>query len=203
MKVLKSMTFKTVGVMLGLAMFTLTSCKNEPATDNVEDTTIEENAGVEEEAASEINDAQIAHIVVTANQIDVDYGKVALEKSENEDVRHFAQTMIQDHEAIIKSASDLAEKLGVTPEDNPTSQSLLEGQKVQNEAVSGLTGLEYDKAYINNEVAYHEAVIDAVKTVLIPNTQNEELKGALESVMPNLEHHLEMAKEARERINQL
>lgn len=147
------------------------------------------------------SDAQVASIVVVANQIDVDYGKIALQKSDNETVKKFAQTMINDHEDIIKSASDLAGKLGVTPDDdNDITKSLQNQSKEMTEKLEGLSGDAFDKAYIDNEVSYHDAVIDAVKNVLIPQTENDELKQALIDVSPLLEHHLEMAKEDQEEI---
>src|SRR3954466_13810351 len=72
-------------------------------------------------------DPQIAHIVVTANQVDIDAGKLAKGKTKNKDVKAFAQQMITDHSAVNKQATDLAAKLKVKPESNPTSESLKKG----------------------------------------------------------------------------
>jgi putative membrane protein len=52
------------------------------------------------------------------------------------------------------------------------------------------SGAAFNKAYINNEVAYHKAVIAAVETVLIPETDNSELKQLLQEVVPALKAHL-------------
>lgn len=141
-----------------------------------------------------LSDPQIAHAGVTANQIDVNYGKIALEKSKNQDIRHFAETMIKDHEGVIKQAADLAAKLGVTPADNAMSKALNEGAVKETKALRALNGAAFDKAYIDNEVAYHEAVINAVKTVLIPQTQNAELKKLFVTIAPVLEAHLAHAQ---------
>ena len=150
--------------------------------------------------ANALTDPEIASIAVTANQIDVDYGKIALQKSTNAETKKFAQTMIDDHTAIIGQATALAQKLNLTPEDNPTSQSLLDGAKKTKDNLNSMNGLSFDKAYINNEVSYHEAVISTVKDKLIPQTENAELKELLESALPLLEHHLAMAKEAQTKI---
>lgn len=145
--------------------------------------------------APQLTDPEIASVAVTANQIDVNYGKIALKKSKNADVRKFAQTMIDDHTSIIKQAVALATKLGVTPKTNAVTKSLLDGEKKTKKMLkSTKKGKAFDKAYIDNEVAYHEAVISAVKNVLIPQTQNAQLKALLKKVMPLLNHHLEMAK---------
>lgn len=140
------------------------------------------------------NDAQIAHIVVTANTIDVDYGKIAVEKTNNVKVKEFAETMIRDHSAVNKQASELAAKLGVTPADNDTSKSLVDGSKTETEKLNSLSGAEFDKEYVTNEVNFHTAVIDALDKVLLPNTSNSELKALLEAGRPIFIAHLEHAK---------
>ncbi len=145
----------------------------------------------------QLTDPEIASVAVTANQIDVDYGNIALKKAKNADNLKFAQTMIDDHTSIIEQAVALAKKLGVTPKDNAVTQSLLDGAKKMKKTLNSKKGKTFDKAYIDNEVSYHEAVISTIKDVLIPQTQNAELKNLLQSVMPLLQHHLEMAKTAQ------
>lgn len=144
--------------------------------------------------APKLTDPEIAHVAVTANQIDVDYAAIAKEKSKNKDVLQFAATMAKDHTGVIKQASELAAKLGVTPKDNAMSKSLKEGEAKTSKMLRSLNGAAFDKAYIDNEVAYHKAVIDAVKNVLIPQTQNAELKNLLVSVAPVLDAHLAHAE---------
>lgn len=149
------------------------------------------------QSSDKLTDPEIASIAVTANQIDVDYGKIALQKASNDEVKRFAQTMINDHTAVIEQAVALAKKLNVTPKDNAITQSLLKDSKAIMKDLNSKKGKEFDKAYIDNEVTYHEAVISTIKTVLIPQTSNSELKELFQSVMPALEHHLEMAVRAQ------
>ena len=151
-------------------------------------------AGAFAQDAPKLTDPEIAHVGVTANQIDVNYGKLALEKSKNKDIRHFAETMIKDHEGVIKQATELAAKLGVTPADNAMSKSLKQGEVAEMKKLRALNGVAFEKAYIDNEVAYHKAVINAVKTVLIPQTQNADLKNLFISISPVLDSHLEHAE---------
>lgn len=141
-----------------------------------------------------LTDAQIAHIAVTANQLDVAAARQALDRSSSDEVRAFAQTMIRDHEAVIAQAMSLAKDLGVTPVDNDTSRSLSAEAGAIREKLSKLKGSEFDRAYIDNEVAYHQAVIDAVRNTLIPATHNARLKKLLQDVLPALEAHLERAR---------
>jgi putative membrane protein len=139
-------------------------------------------------------DPQIAAIVVTANQVDIDAGKLALTKAKSPDVKKFAQLMITDHTGVNKSATELVTKLHVTPESNPTSQSLQKGGDDNLAALKKLSGSAFDKAYVDHEVAYHQAVLDAMDTTLIPNAQNAELKALLVKVRPAFAAHLDHAK---------
>ena len=140
------------------------------------------------------SDPQIAHIVVTANQIDVDAGKVAKSKSKTKDVQDFAQQMITDHTAVNKQAGALAKKLGVKPEDNDTSKALQKGASENMANLKKLSGAQFDKAYVDHEVAFHEQVLNAIDKVLVPSAQNAELKGLIEKVRPAIQAHLDHAK---------
>ena len=139
-------------------------------------------------------DAQIAHIVVTANQVDIDAGKLAASIGGNGDVKKFGQQMVTDHAGVNKQATELVTKLKVTPEDNPTSKSLKADGDKNIAKLKTLKGAAFDKAYVDNEVAYHQAVIDAIDKTLIPGAQNAELKALLVKVRPAFVAHLEHAK---------
>ncbi len=146
------------------------------------------------ETPAKPTDPQIAHIAYTAGLIDVEAGKLALEKSQNEEVRAFAQKMVGDHTAVNDQALALVKKLNVTPEDNPTSQSLTKEAEAAREKLAGLTGTAFDKAYVENEVAYHKSVNSALSTTLIPNAQNSELKSLLQNGLNVFEVHLDHAE---------
>jgi putative membrane protein len=145
-------------------------------------------------------DAQIAHIVVTANQVDIDAGKLAESKGTNKDVKAFGKQMVTDHTGVNKQAVALVTKLKVTPEDNPTSQSLKSGGEENIKHLKTLKGAEFDKAYIDHEVAYHEQVLDAIDKTLIPNAKNEELKALIIKVRPAFVGHLEHAKQIQAKL---
>jgi putative membrane protein len=145
-------------------------------------------------SAQSVTDAQIAAIVVTANQVDIDAGKLAASKTNTPEVKKFGQQMVTDHTAVNKQATALVTKLKVTPEDNPTSQSLKSGGDKNIANLNGLTGAAFDRAYVDNEVTYHQAVIDAIDKTLIPSAKNAELKALLVKVRPAFVAHLEHAK---------
>lgn len=144
--------------------------------------------------AGEMTDAQIASIVVTANQVDVDAGALVASKTNNAEVKSFAELMVTDHNAVNRAATELVTKLKVTPEDNPTSQSLKAGGEKNLAALKALDGAALDKAYVDHEVAYHQQVVEALDKLLIPGATNEELKSLLVKVRPAFVAHLDHAK---------
>ncbi len=144
--------------------------------------------------APNLSDPEIASVAVTANQIDINYANIALKKSTNTEVLNFATTMARDHKGVIDQAVALVNKLGVTPKDNPVSRKLNAGADKTKKTLLAKSGASFDKAYIDNEVAYHKAVIAAVDGVLIPQSSNAELKQLLQNVLPALKAHLQHAE---------
>ena len=140
------------------------------------------------------DDAQIAAIVVTANQVDIDAGKFAEDHASKADVKAFARLMVTDHTAVNQSATELAGRLHLTPEDNPTAQSLKQGGEDNIANLRTLSGAPFDKAYVDHEVAYHEAVLSALDGTLIPNASNADLKALMVKVRPAFVAHLEHAR---------
>jgi len=146
------------------------------------------------------NDAQIAHIVVTANQVDIEAGKVAQTSGQNAEVKAFGKQMVTDHTAVNKQATALVTKLKVKPEDNPTSQSLKSGGDANVKNLKTLKGAAFDKAYVDQEVTYHQQVLDAIDKTLIPNAKNAELKALIEKVRPAIDGHLQHAKQLQAKL---
>ena len=139
-------------------------------------------------------DPQIAHIAYTAGVIDIAAAKQALAKTANKDVKAFAEDMVRDHEAVNKQALDLVKKLKVTPEDNDTSKTLSKNAAAKLAELAKLTGSDFDKAYVANEVAYHKAVDSALETTLIPDTTNAELKSLLQTGLKIFQGHEQHAE---------
>ena len=141
-----------------------------------------------------ISDAHIAAIVVTANQVDIDAGQLALSRSTNEKVKTFAQLMVTDHTGVNKAATELVTRLKVTPQTSPTSEALKAGGAKNLAHLKTLKGAEFDRAYINHELAYHQQVIEALDKTLIPGATNAELKALLIKVRPAFIAHRDHAK---------
>lgn len=150
--------------------------------------------------APNLTDPEVAHVAVTANTIDIDAGKLALSRSKNSDVRAFAEMMVRDHGAVNARASALANKLNVTPKANAVSQSLDNGAAEARARLEKLNGKAFDQAYMEREIAFHQAVLDALDGVLIPTTENAELKQLLVEVRPAIAAHLEYARQVDAKV---
>ncbi|MBW3630333.1 MAG: DUF4142 domain-containing protein [Gemmatimonadetes bacterium] len=145
-------------------------------------------------SSTAMSDADIAAIVVAANGIDVQMGELALSRSVHTEVRKFAQQMITDHNAVNQAAVALVTRLGVTPTENGTSTSLRAGAEQTRVRLSGLSGAAFDRAYVDNEVAYHQTVLNALDNALVPNARNAELRSTLVGVRPAFVAHLQHAQ---------
>lgn len=152
-------------------------------------------------AADKLSDPQIAHVAYTAGDLDIKAAQQALEKSKNKEVRAFADNMVKDHSAVNEKALALVKKLHVTPEDNDTSKSLVRDADKRRAELAKLSGAAYDKAYVENEVAYHKAVNGALSKTLIPSSQNAELKGLLETGLKIFEGHEQHAEHLAGEMN--
>jgi putative membrane protein len=143
---------------------------------------------------AKLNDPQIAHIAYTAGEIDIKAAKQALDKTSNKEVKQFAQDMVRDHTAVNKQALALVKKLKVTPEDNDTSRTLSKQASDKLAELAKLKGAAFDKAYVENEVAYHRMVDNALETQLIPSSSNSELKGLLQTGLKIFQGHEQHAE---------
>lgn len=149
---------------------------------------------------AKLTDPEIASIAVVANQIDISYAEIAKAKSKDAEVLKFAETMATDHKAVIDQAVALVTKLGVTPKDNAVSKQLQADAEKTRKSLASKSGAAFDKAYIDNEVAYHKAVISVLETRLIPESENKELKDLLTNVMPAFKAHLSHAEMVQKRF---
>jgi putative membrane protein len=151
-------------------------------------------AGAAQAQTAKLNDAQIAHIAYTAGLADIANADQAMKKSQNKDVRAFAQDMLRDHKAVNDQALALVKKLNVTPQDNDTSKAIAKGQADKRAELAKLSGKAFDKAYAENEVAYHKTVNGALEKTLIPSASNGELKSLLQTGLKIFQGHEQHAE---------
>jgi putative membrane protein len=140
------------------------------------------------------SDRQITGVMIAANQVDIDAGKLAKSRSKNKEVVAFAQSVIADSTAVNKQTFELMKKLKVKLTESDTSRSLRGSGKETLAKLKELKGEDFDKAYADNQAAYHQQVLDMIDTDLIPSAQNAGLKDLLAKVRPAMAAHLDRVK---------
>ena len=176
-----------------LALLAASCGKKEESTQSTSST---ENT-VPPPTSSTLSDANIAAIVLAANDADIANGNEAKGKTKNAEVRAFAEQMVTDHTSVNQQAKDLAGKLSLSPEDNDASRGLKASSDSTRDEIGKLDGAAFDKAYIDHEVDYHKAVIGMLDGTLIPSAQNAELKSLLQNSRPAFQAHLEHAEKVQ------
>ncbi len=141
-----------------------------------------------------LTDANIAAIVLAANTVDIKNGELAIARSKTQSVREFAKQMVTDHTSVNEKATALATRLQLVPKESQASLSLVANTDSTRNKLRKLSGVAFDRAYVTNEVAYHQAVIDLLDGTLVPSVENKDLKDLLIAVRPAFVAHLEHAK---------
>lgn len=149
--------------------------------------------------AAKLDDPTIIAIFDAANTFDIETGLLAQERARDGEVRALASQFVADHRAVRQQGRDLARRLGVTP----TPPAELELARAHAQALRTLgpkRGAEFDRAYLAHEIAFHQAVVDALNSTLLPAITNPELRALVERVIPAFQGHLEAAKALERRL---
>lgn len=144
--------------------------------------------------AQGLDDAAIVGIFDAANSWDIETGSLAASKASRETVKSFGQMLARDHESVRKQGRDLAAKLDVTPTPVAAEFALKQNHEAAMSKLKELSGAAFDRAFLEHEVAFHKAVIDAVTTTLLPAIRNAELKAFVTKVAPAFEAHMKQAE---------
>lgn len=180
-------------LLLGLGLVALAACKKDQPTPAADSAAMTPAPGDTTAMAPALDDPTIVSIFDAANTFDIEASNLALEKSQNAEVRALAKQFVNDHTTVRQQGRDLAAKLGVTPPalgDGPLSQD--HAAAMAN--LRTLSGAAFDKAYVTNEVTYHTAVIQAIQNDLMPAIQNAELRALVEKVAPAFQAHHDAAQ---------
>jgi putative membrane protein len=152
------------------------------------------------ESATSVSEAEIAQIVQTTNQSEIEAAQLAKKKSTNKEVLAFANHMIKDHTKMDKQNAELAKKMNVQPDPNAVSTSMKTGANATLSSLQDLKGKEFDKAYIDQQVTMHKSVLENFDTTLIPNANTPELKDMLTTGRASVEQHLQHATELQKKL---
>jgi putative membrane protein len=146
-----------------------------------------------------LTDANIVALLDEANKADSAAGALAVTKATSKEVKDFAKLMMSEHHALREAGQQLAKKLNVTPAPPATDpvKPLAEGETRALESTP--KGLEFDRVYIEQEIAAHKAVLDLVENAH-GQAQNEQLKALIEQAKPVIQKHLDQAEKLRDQL---
>lgn len=151
-------------------------------------------AGAQGAAAPKLDDPTIVAIFDNANTWDIATGGLGAKKGTTKEVRDFGAQLVRDHTNVRKQGRDLAKKLGVTVPALPKDFAMKKDHDAAMKKLQGLSGKAFDKAFLQHEVDYHKAVIDAVNTTLLPALKNQEVKDLVTKIAPAFKAHQDMAQ---------
>jgi putative membrane protein len=146
-----------------------------------------------------LDDPTIVAIFDAANTADIETGELAAQRGQNKEVRDFGAMLARDHKMVRQLGRDLAKKLGVTP--TPPADDA--GAKAHADAMASLKtkrGTEFDRAFLQHEVAFHKSVLDAINSTLLPAIKNQELKDLVVKVGPAFEAHMIAAQNLEKKL---
>ena len=194
---MSTMSHRSIRSALGLSLLLLAmlaaSCGKKNSAGSETDAA-KLPAATEQSTAPALTDANIVAIVLMANKMDIENARMALGKTKDPAVKAFANQMVEDHTSATRQTTDLAAKLSLKPEEDDSSRQLEAASDSTRKTIDESKGTGFDKAYIDNEVVAHQAVLDMLDKTLIAGATNPELKSLLESTRSVIVKHLAHAK---------
>jgi putative membrane protein len=143
------------------------------------------------------SDANIAAILLAANNTDISYAKLAPTRARSAAVKDFASRMLADHTGVNKLVNDVLASTGITPEDDIASLDFRDESSAKRDILRELEGHAFDSTYMDNEVTYHTKLLAALDNVLIPDARNAQMKQLLGNIRPAVAAHLAHAQQVR------
>lgn len=187
---------RTLTLLASAVLFA--ACTSQEPSDAAE--LVPAASAAEAPAAPALDDATIVAIFDAANTADIETGQLAAERGSSKTVRDFGAMLVHDHTAVRQSGRDLAGRLGVTPTP-PAGDASAAAHTQAMAQLRSKQGVEFDKAFLEHEVAFHQGVIDAVRSTLLPAIQNAEVKQLVVEVAPAFEAHRLAAANLRGKLD--
>lgn len=195
-----------------IALVTVASCEGRQRADTASDTVgspapgdpgaagaMRSDTADPRTGAGGLTDANIVALLDEANQADSASGAYALGKATNAEVKAYAKLMMGEHHALRLQGQQLAKKLNVTPQ-LPANDPLKPAAEAEMAALKAAPkGSQFDRTYIDQEIAIHKAVLDLAEQAH-GAAQNQELKALIEKARPTIEKHLKQAEQLQKKL---
>ena len=145
-------------------------------------------------------DANVVDVLTVANQGEVDYSQIGVEKATSPAVKEYAQLMVKDHGTMLEGVKALATRLNLMPAANDKANNLKEEVAKDINDLNAKTGKDFDKEFIDEQIDMHQETLDLL-TDLDGRTTNADLKAAIAEAKPKVQAHLDQAKSVKDKID--
>jgi predicted outer membrane protein len=135
-------------------------------------------------------DQKILMSIAQANMAEIEAGKMAQSKSQNDEVKKFAQQMIDDHSGAQKDVEQLAQQKGVTLPTEPDAK-----HKAMAVRLDKMSGDEFDKAYMAQAGVSDHKKVHAMLVQDEKRAKDADLKALVSKMAPAVEQHLKSAEQ--------
>jgi putative membrane protein len=153
-----------------------------------------ETMGTPAPTVQPLTDDQILEVVTVANKGEIEQARLAQQKAKDPRVKKFAAMMLQHHSEANQKNLAMAQRLGLKPAESETSQKLTSDTTQITDTLKPLSGVDFDRSYIDAQIKEHQAVLELMDQRLLPNAKNDELRSAIQNFRPKVEMHLREAQ---------
>jgi putative membrane protein len=151
-------------------------------------------------APAVLTDVNIVALLDEANAGDSAAGAVAAKKGTSASVKEFGRDMMRDHHALRKAGQDLAKKENLTAAPPSGDTLATSSQKWADSLNAMAASADWDKAYIDHEVAAHQAVLALLQTAATA-AQDTSLKALITKAQPTIDAHLKKAQAVQAKLS--
>ena len=190
---------KYLAPLAAFAMLTAVACTASDGEDAGASGEVVPAASVAAAPDPALDDATIVAIFDAANTADIETGQLAAERGSSKDVRDFGVMLVRDHKMVRQQGRDLAKRLGVTPTP-PADDASARAHADAMSTLRSQQGADFDRAFLEHEVKFHQDVIDAVETTLLPSIQNADVRALVVKVAPAFRAHMIAAQKLEQQL---
>ncbi len=142
------------------------------------------------------NDGEVAAVLAAADTGEIQQGELATTHATDARVRDFGRMMITEHTASSQKLTALRQRLDLSPQESVRSRALTSDATATRERLSGLRGADFDRAYVEAQVAQHTQVLETIDSALLPAVREADLRAAITNdVRPMVAAHLQRARD--------
>jgi putative membrane protein len=128
---------------------------------------------------------------------EVELGNLAMQKATDPRVKAYAENVVADHKARMRRDDNLMNGLGVTPRETAASQQIKSNADQQMTRLNGMSGADFDRAYIESQINYYRSAIDVFDRDLLPNAKDPQIRQDLTESRARANEHLKEAQDIR------